>query len=54
MELEKYKIDIAALSETRFSESGRLDDMATHSSGAASRTGYDERLEWDSPSEKRS
>eukprot|EP00057_Strongylocentrotus_purpuratus_P023176 XP_011677650.1 PREDICTED: uncharacterized protein LOC105444720 [Strongylocentrotus purpuratus] len=27
MELEKYKIDIAALSETRFSESGRLDDM---------------------------
>ena len=30
MELEKYKIDIAALSETRFSESGRLDDMGLH------------------------
>ena len=27
MELEKYRIDIAALSETRFSESGCLDDM---------------------------
>ena len=27
MELEKYRIDIAALCETRFSESGSLDDM---------------------------
>lgn len=27
MELQKYSIDIAALSETRFSESGSLDDM---------------------------
>jgi hypothetical protein len=27
MELEKYRIDVAALSETRFSESGSLDDM---------------------------
>ena len=46
MEVAKYNIDIAALCETRFSESGSLNDLNTLSSGVANPNEKEGRPEW--------